>query len=185
MSFNNGGYLETDDALRMLDLLSQESGSDFYMSVESKGKKVAAESPTLFSDNMEVLEIGGYSYVAEVASAPGSGKGVSRGLPLAVVRDCDAATASIASLLCSQDSELIVNILVFKAGGDNGRDRQPFFEIELTGGRVSQHAILTGGVPKRPCEIIVFSYRAVEIKTAPQLTSGIRGAVRAAKLINS
>ncbi|SCX74731.1 type VI secretion system tube protein Hcp [Variovorax sp. EL159] len=183
MSFNNGGYLETDDALRMLDLLSQASGSDFYMSVESKGKKVAGEIQTLFSDNMEVLEIGGYSYVAEVASAPGSGKGVARGLPLAVVRDCDAATASIASLLYSQDSDLIVNILVFKAGGDNA-DRQPFFEIELTGGRVSQHAILTGGVPKRPCEIVVFSYRAIEIKSAPQLVSGIRGAVRAAKLVN-
>lgn len=184
MSFNNDGLMDPDEALRTLDLLSSESGSDFHMMIENKGTKLSGESKRLFDGGMEMLDIGGYFYESDVLSTPGSSKGQVRALPFMVVRDCDAATASIASLMNSQDNQLIVNVLVFKAGGDTGQDMQPFLEIELRGARIGKHAILTGGRPKRPCEIILFQYREIEIKTAPQLLSGLRGAVRAAKLTN-
>lgn len=182
MSFNQDGFMDADEALRFLDLLAEDSGSDYHMSIENKGKKLQGESNRVFGDNMEMLDIGGYFYVAGVVSSPGSTKGVLRAQPFCVIRDCDAATASIASLLNSQDADLVVNVLVFKAGGDSSQDQQPFIQIELTGARVSWHAIVTGGRPKRPCEIIVFYFRTAEIKSAPQVEIGLRGAVRTAKL---
>lgn len=183
MSFNNDGLMDPDEAMRTLDLLSYESGADFHMSIENKGKKLQGEIDRVFGADIEMLEIGGYYYVADVIAAPGSTKGVLRIHPFLVVRDCDAATASIASMLSSQDADLIVNILVFKAGGDSAKDLQPFFQIELTGARIARHAIVTGGRPKRPCEIIQFRYRAAEIKSAPQQQSGLRGAVRTARML--
>ena len=185
MSFTIDGIMDPDEALRMLDLLSGESGADYHMIIDNKGKKITGESQRVFGDAMEMLDIGGYFYDAQIRATPGSTKGVVKVSPLMVVRDADAATASIASLLNSQDSDLIVNILVFKASGDSSNDLQPFFQIELRGARVSYHGVITGGTPKRPCEIISFQHREAEIRSAPQAQTGLRGAVRTAKLVNS
>lgn len=185
MSFNQDQLLDTDEALRLLDMMSGESGVDFHMMIDNKGKKLVGESQRVFGDAMEMMDIGGYYYNAKVSAAPGSSKGVVKVSPVIVVRDADAATASIASLLNSQDHDLVVSILVFKASGDSSNDLQPFFQIELRGARVSYHGVITGGTPKRPCEIIVFQQREAEIRTAPQVSSGLRGAVRTAKLVNT
>ena len=96
------------------------------------------------------MDIAGYSYLAEVVTPPGASKGKVRNHALIVLRACDAATASIASLMKNQDSDIKVHLSVFKAGGDASKDMQPTLEIVLEGARVDTHSILTGGSPRRP-----------------------------------
>jgi hypothetical protein len=57
------------------------------------------------------------------------------------------------------------------------------FMLEET--RIDTQAILTGGNPRRPCEIIYFMPRKMEIRSAPQQQTGLRGAVRTCMLTQS
>lgn len=178
MSWTMDGRLDPDEALRLLDNLSSESGNDFAMMIENKGTPIEGESKRSYEDGKQRMDIGGYQYVADVVTPPGSTKGKVRNHQFIVVRDCDAATASIASLLKNQDASLKVTISVFKAGGDSSKDLQAHLEFVLDEARVVCHAILTGGKPKRPCDLIFLAYKKLEIRSAPQQQSGLRGAVR-------
>lgn len=185
MAFNIDGILDPDEALRLLDHLSGESDNDFVMMIENKGAVVEGESGRPYEDGKKRMDIGGYAYCAEVVVPPGSSKGKVRNSTFIVIRNCDAATASVASLLKNQDSEIKVQVSVFKAGGDSSQDMQPSLEFVLEGARVTLHSILTGGRPKRPCEIIFLQYRKIEIKSAPQQVTGARGAVRTCSFSNA
>jgi len=55
----------------------------------------------------------------------------------------------------------------------------------FTEARVHTQSLLTGGNPKRPCEIVYFNFRKIEIRSAPQLDTGLRGAVRTCVLTKS
>ncbi|MDM0117241.1 type VI secretion system tube protein Hcp [Variovorax sp. J22R133] len=178
MSWTLDGTLDPDEALRLLDHMSGESGNDFVMLIENKGAVVEGESDRTYEDGKQRMDIAGYSYLAEVITPPGASKGKVRSSTMIVVRECDAATASISSMLKNQDSEAKVTLSVFKAGGDSSKDQQPSLEFVMEGVRVRTHCILTGGKPKKPCEIIYFNYRKIEIKSAPQKNTGQRGAVR-------
>ncbi|VTU38959.1 type VI secretion system tube protein Hcp [Variovorax sp. PBL-E5] len=178
MSWTLDGTLDPDEALRLLDHMSGESGNDFVMLIENKGAVVEGESERAYEDGKQRMDIAGYTYLAEVVTPPGASKGKVRNKSLIVIRDCDAATASIASLMKNQDSDIKVQLSVFKAGGDTAKDMQPTLEFVLEGARVDSHAILTGGKPKRACEIVCFAYRKIEIRSAPQKITGQRGAVR-------
>ncbi|QRF58418.1 type VI secretion system tube protein Hcp [Variovorax sp. UC122_21] len=175
MSFSAEGALDPDELLRLLDLMAGEPANDFLMSIDNRGTKVKGESER----GIEFIDIGGYCHQMEVVSPPGSTKGSVRVHPFVIVREVDAATASIASLLFSQEANLEVSIFVYRASGDH-LPSQPFFEVILTGARVVSQAIVTGGKPRQPREVTVFESRNVQVKTAPQLASGIRGAVRTA-----
>jgi hypothetical protein len=182
MSWTYDGSLDPDEALRLLDHMSGESGNDFLMLIESKGAAVEGESKRSFEDGKQRMHIAGYSYLSEVVTPPGASKGKIRLSALIVVRECDAATASIASLLKNQEADLKVQLSVFKASGDSSKEQQPTLEFLLENARITTHCILTGGKPRRPCEIIYFMPRKVEIKSAPQQESGLRGAVRTCTL---
>ena len=185
MSWTIDGTLDPDEALRLLDHLSNEAGNDFAMMIESKGNVVEGESPRQYEDGKKRMDIGGYAYLAEVVTPPGSSKGKVVNKSLIVVRDCDAATASIASLMKNQDSDIKVTLSAFKAGGDPFRDMQPTLEFVLEEARITTHTILTGGRPKQPREIVFFSYRKIEIRSAPQQGSGQRAAVRTCTFTNA
>lgn len=185
MSWRLDGTLDPDEALRLLDHMSGDSGNDFLMLIESKGNAVEGESKRAFEDGKQRMHIAGYSYLAEVQTPPGSSKGQIRLSSLIVVRECDAATASIASLLKNQENDLKVQVSVFKAGGDSSKEQQPTLELALEGARITTHCLLTGGDPRRPCEIIYFMPRKLELKSAPQQESGLRGAVRTCTMTNT
>ncbi|VWX55986.1 conserved hypothetical protein [Burkholderiales bacterium 8X] len=185
MSWTVDGMLDPDEALRLLDHLSNESGNDFAMSIESKGTAIEGEMTRSFEDGKQRMRVAGYQYSAEVVNPPGSTKGKVRNKSFIVVRDCDAATASLASLMKNQDSDIKLQLSVFKAGGDSSPDMQPTLEFVLDEARIDAHCILTGGRPKRPCEIIFFGYRKIEIRSAPQKSSGQRGAVRSCIISNA
>lgn len=185
MAFNIDAMLDPDEALRLLDHLSGESDKDFVMMIENKGSVVEGESKRPYEDGKKRMDVAGYAYCTEVMVPPGAGKGKVRNSSFIVVRDCDAATASVASLLKNQDSDIKVQVSVFKAGGDSSQDMQPTLEFVLEGARVTLHFILIGGRPKRPCEIIFFQYRKIEIRSAPQQATGARGAVRTCSFSNA
>jgi type VI protein secretion system component Hcp len=185
MSWTIDGNLDPDEALRLLDHMSGEAGNDFVMLVESKGTVVEGESSRAHEDGKKRMDVAGYHYSAEVVNAPGSTKGKVRNTSFIVVRDCDAATASLASLMKNQDSDIKMQLSVFKAGGDSGKDMQPTLEFLLEDARIDAHCILTGGRPKRPCEIIFFGYRKIEIRSAAQKSTGQRGAVRSCVISNA
>jgi hypothetical protein len=178
MSWTIDGTLDPDEALRLLDHMSGASDNDFAMLIENKGSVVEGESARQYEDGKQRMDIAGYAYLAEVVTPPGASKGKVRNHSLIVVRNCDAATASIASLMKNQDSDIKVELSVFKAGGDSSKDMQPTLEIVLEGARIDTHSILTGGSPRRPCEILFFRYRKIEIRSASQKGTGQRGAVR-------
>ncbi|WP_077002952.1 type VI secretion system tube protein Hcp [Variovorax sp. KK3] len=184
MSWTIDGTLDPDEALRLLDHMTGVSDNDFAMLIENKGTVMEGESKRAYEDGKQRMDIAGYAYLAEVKTPPGASKGRVRNHPLIVVRNCDAATASIASLMKSQDSDIKVQLSVFKAGGDASKDMQPTLEILLEGARVDTHSILTGGTPRRPCEIIFFYYRKIELRSAPQKSTGQRGAVRSCVMNN-
>ena len=185
MSFNQDGKLDPDEALRLLETMSGESVMDFTMLLESKGSVIEGESNRKFEDGKKRMALGGYHYCTDIVTPPGSSKGQVRCSMLVVVRYSDAATASIASLLKNQDADIKVTISVFKAGGDVSKDQQPTLELLLEEARVHTQSLLTGGQPKRPCEIIYFAFRKIEIRSAPQLDTGLRGAVRTCVLTKS
>ncbi|MDM0044953.1 type VI secretion system tube protein Hcp [Variovorax dokdonensis] len=182
MSWKLDGTLDPDEALRLLDHMSGESGNDFLMLIESKGSPVEGDSKRKFEDGKQRMRIAGYSYLSEIRRPPGSTKGQVAMSAMIVVRECDAATATIASLLKNQESDLKVQISIFKAGGDSSSEQQPMLEFMLEEARIDTQAILTGGNPRRPCEIIYFMPRKMEIRSAPQQQTGLRGAVRTCML---
>jgi hypothetical protein len=71
-----------------------------------------------------------------------------------------------------------VVISVYKAGGDTSKDLQPHLELELTQARLLNHTMLTAARSARPREIIQIEYQGLEIRSAPQSETGLRGAVR-------
>jgi hypothetical protein len=185
MAFTLDGVLDPDEALRLLDALSGESHNDFAMLIENKGTPIEGESTRAYEDGKSRLDIGGYYLLSQVNIPPGSSKGKVASYPIIVVRDCDAATASVASLLKAQDSDLKVTLSVFKAGGDTSEEMQPTLELVMEGARVTTHSLVTGGRPKKAREIIYFAYRKLELRSAPQRNTGQRGAVRTCAFANA
>ena len=51
-------------------------------------------------------------------------------------------------------------------------------EIIASDARIYGISSYTSQQLKQPCDIVVFAHRKLEIKTAPQKASGLRGAVR-------
>lgn len=180
MSFNYDAALTIDEQLRVLDIVRPDNaGGDLVMLVDNAGAPVASDNLRVFADKKARLDISGYSW-SMVQRAAGTNAGNLRSLsPLVVVRRADVATASLTSLAYSRADKLTVMISAYRAGGDpTAADAQPIFELELTKARISAQYLTTGGPLDVPSEILVFSYLNLIIRSAPQKTTGQRGAVR-------
>lgn len=163
------------DALRVLDSLEYDEQVDIVMFIKSASNPVIGEESRTF-DGAAGLFITSYffqSYALEAA-------GLVSPQPLVVIRQSDAATATLASLHYKQSQDLVVSIEVYRAGGlDVIAD--PFFKISFEGGRISSHQLFMGGRPiRRPHEILTIDFVTGRVETAPQLVSGLRGALRTA-----
>ncbi|MFM9424232.1 hypothetical protein RCH10_000655 [Variovorax sp. GrIS 2.14] len=186
MSLNGDGYLDTDEALRLLDLgLRKGVSLDMAMSIDNRGTPVEGESPRTYADGKARMDLLGYDVHAGLRIAPGASTASLSLSHLHVVRQSDAATASIASLLRNQTVGLTITVSIYRSGGEDGSQLEPMIEFVLTGGRVNEVAYLTGGSSGHPCEIIRFGYRVMSINSAAQLATGIRGAVRTCDLTAS
>lgn len=183
MSLNADGRIDTDEALRLLDLsLHAEGANDIALSIDNNRTPVEGESRRTYSDGKPRIDLLGYDVHAGLRIAPGVATPSLVLSHLYVVRRTDAATASIASLLRSQTPTLKLTLSIYRAGGDPIRDADPMVEFIFEGARVSEIALLTGGAVGVPSEIIRFGYRVMKIQSAPQLASGLRGAVSTCEL---
>lgn len=182
MSLNGDGKLDTDEALRLLDLYGAANRLDMVMSIENRGTPIEGESERRYGDGKPRMDLLGYDVHAGLSVAPGSASAALVLSHLHVVRKSDAATASIASLLRNQAVDLRVTVSVFRAGGDNIGDSQPMLEFVFENARVAEIALLTGGAVSEPSEVIRFGYRVMKISSASQQGAGQRGAVRTCEL---
>jgi type VI protein secretion system component Hcp len=180
MSFNSDGLLDIDEVLRIAELsINPEMGMDMFMVVESGGAPVEGESTRAFGDGKPHMDIQGY-FMFALQVQQGSDKKYKASLaPLVVVRQSDAATASLYSLLNNGKLDVKATVQVYRAGGNaKSTQAEPVIEIIASDARIYCISSYTSTRLKQPCDIVVFAHRKLEIKTAPQQASGLRGAVR-------
>ncbi|RZL89108.1 MAG: hypothetical protein EOP76_16525 [Variovorax sp.] len=173
--------LSPNEALGVLDSLEYDEQSDIVMFVASAGNQVAGED-TRTLDDVPGLFITSFFFQSYALQAAGSASGMVSAEPLTVVRQCDAATATLASLHYKQVEDLVIGIDVFRAGGVDVK-ADPFFSLMMEGGRITSQYLFMGGRPiRRPHEILTIDFTGFTVETAPQVTSGQRGGVRTARL---
>ncbi len=178
MAFIDDGSWSPEDARQFYELVGAGSAdTDLVMMIESKGAPVEGELERSFEDGKARLNIGGYYWSVQVPESSAQNQVVPNNL--IVARRSDAATATLASLLRAQEKDLKVVISAFKSGGDQrAPDAQSTFEMVLENARICRLVLNSGGNWGVPSELISISYRTVKIKSAPQKTTGARGAVR-------
>jgi hypothetical protein len=175
MSFNGDGVLDAEEMASLIRMASND-GRDIGMVVKNNGADIVPESLRSYFDGAARLDVMGYHFVWY--SNLSDSKGKPNAGPLIVVRRSDAASASLMALLQQSSDSLLVVLSAFKASGDkNSQDMLPTFEYEIREARLSHVGFQTDPT-FGPCEVLIFSARTFELRTAPQLQTGIRGAVR-------
>ena len=172
--------LDMQEALRTLEMIGKEN--DLWMHVESeRAGDVKGESDRIFIDQKSRLEpLGYYISGGSLTDSTGSkSKGRRQYSSLRILRATDAATASLMALFGAND-DITVELSKFKAGGDVSKDLQPTFAITIKKARVKTYTLLSGGGAHTDVavEIIEFAFRTIKIESAPQTSTGLRGAVR-------
>jgi hypothetical protein len=184
MSYEHTAQLDPEDCLRLLALASNQASADLAMTVISRNNQVDGESSRSFNNHPRLDIEGFYNGFAYQSSSQRGGRGIASSL-LFVLRQCDAATASLSSILVSRDQDVTVRISVYRAGGDSGHALEPSLEFEATGAMLTQQTFFTGHPSGKPAEIVAFAYRRFEIRSAPQDGAGQRGAVRTCSFDNA
>jgi len=181
MSFNGDGFLDPDEVLRIDELAvgHQNTGLDLSLVVESGGAPVEGESTRSYHDGKPHLNLLGYWIYTKQVQQGSSQRYKAASSSLYVVRHADAATGSLYSLLNNGKVDVKATVQVFRAGGQNrAAEIQPVLEIIASDARVFTLVSYTSPRTLQACELIAFSFRGLEIKSAPQQASGQRGAVR-------
>lgn len=156
----------------------QRSGSDMVMLIDNAGTVVEGESARRYPDGKSRLDITGWHWGQSAHSESGAVDAARHLTPLTVVRLADSASGSLAILASNRTRKITAHICAYRAGGDaTALDTEPFFEIAIGEAQIIGQYFLSGddGALR---EVLVFSYRSVKVKTAPQAGTGARGAVR-------
>jgi len=180
-SFTSDRIPSPDTILRLFDIASTASDQDMVLLIEHKGTAIEGESPREFKDGKKRLATMGYMLISGVQeTSTNNSKPMVTTSDLIVVRQCDGASASIASLFKNQDKNLKVMLSFFKSGGDGpSKEQEPTLEITIEEGRIAHFSMLTSDKFRgAPCEVIAIAHQGLKIDSAPQLTSGLRGGVR-------
>jgi type VI protein secretion system component Hcp len=180
---NNVTFLELDEALRSMDLVSRQNGEmDVWMQLNTKRSgDVTGESVRSFSDGKPRVEVLGYYMSVGTSSDAGSDRssGRRRYSAVRVIRNCDAATSTLLSGL-KGDDDLTVKLESYRAGGDTSQKMLPKFSILLENARLRTYTVLNGGAMPNSgaVEILEFSFRNIMVDSSPQTATGQRGAMR-------
>ncbi len=183
---NEATVMEYAEAMRTLDMVGSSSGQlDVVMQVKTaRAGDIEGESERKFGDSKPRHDVLGYYFSAGSPSDTGSGqaKGRRRYSAVRIVRNSDAATASLMSAFATNDT-LTVELASYRAGGDITKDSQPSIKIVLDNARVKTFTMLSGtALPKSGAvEIIELLFRSLSVESAPQTHTGQRGAVRTFK----
>jgi len=180
MSFDHDGFLDPDEVLRLDEIacLSQNN-MDLSLVVESGGAPVEGEITRQYHDGKPHLNLLGYWIYTKQVQQGSNQRYKAASTGLYVVRQADVATGSLYSLLNNGRVDVKATIQVFRAGGQTrASDILPMLEIIASDARIASMVSYTSPRTQQACELLSFSFRALEIKSAQQQTSGQRGAVR-------
>lgn len=181
MSFNHDGWLDPDEALRFdeMALTSANTGMDLALVVESGGSPVEGESTRQYHDGKPHLNLLGYWIYTKQVQQGSAQRYRSAFTALYVVRHADAATGSLYSLHNNGRIDIKATVQVFRTSGEQSASAiLPVLEIIASEARISSIVSYTSPRTQQACELITFAFRSVEFKSAPQQTTGQRGAVR-------
>lgn len=180
MSFNTDGLLDIDEVLRIAELsINSKMGMDMFMVVESGGAPVEGESSRAFGDGKPHMDIQGYFMFAHQVQQGNDVKFKASVSALVVVRHSDAATASLYSLLNNGKTDVKATVQAYRSGGNaKSTQAEPVIEIIASEARIYGISSYTSQQLSQPCDVVVFAHRKLEIKTASQQASGLRGPVR-------
>jgi type VI protein secretion system component Hcp len=184
MSFDREEAIDPDELGAVLKLFPDGATQmDMELNVELDGSDIEGEGFGTSGD--KTLAISGYFWKAQMFGddgykvIPGS---------LWISRNLDVASASLTSALkaCSGNAKkrMCVELKVFRAGGTNlvGIVAKPVICFKLSNARIAFQAFLTNSPTGLPTEVLAFSFETIQIETAPQMASGIIGAVRVCQL---
>jgi type VI protein secretion system component Hcp len=183
MSWDSNAVIDWDELGSLLKLMPSEPTSmDVHMTFSTPRAPVESEAE---GDARFELPIIGYVFRAQREQRSA---GVQTVVPQAiwVTRNVDASTASLISAMMNPGSgnrygEAVIQ--AFKSGVDlTGRAPSPMIEFRLTDAAIVYHSIITPGASSSPIEVLGIVYRQLQISTAPQQASGLRGAVRTVQL---
>jgi type VI protein secretion system component Hcp len=180
MSWDSNAVVDWDELGSVLKVMPSEPTSmDVHMTFTTPAAPIDSEA----GDSL--LPVIGYAFRAQREHRSA---GVQAVVPQAiwVTRNVDAATASFISAMLNPGrgnryGEAVIK--VFKAGGDLvGVTPLPLIEFKLIDAAIVFHSIITPSSSSSPLEVMAIVYRQLEISTAVQQASGIRGAVRTVQL---
>lgn len=174
----HAGHLSSEQIRTLIELAVDKGQYDLMLLIESQGRAIEGESPRQFSDGKTRMEVEGYLW--GVATPTSSMVDVDHwnAYPrlLYVLRRCDAATASLLSLMNGRNDTLRITLSAYRAGGDARADPSLQFVVER--GRLASQTLLTAPGGLGPCEILSFAGRDFTISSRPQQGSGRTGAER-------
>jgi len=170
-----------DNLLQLTRLAhGKQMGADLVMSLENGGTPVSGDNTRRFPDGKPRLSVLGLSWGLASATSGGTALGPRSYAPLTVVREVDSASAILTQLTNNRAGNLRVNVAAYRAGGDKNvaTDTLPMFDLGLEDAQITAQYFITTPGDAVLTELLVFSYRRIEIKTAPQQATGSRGATR-------
>lgn len=179
----DSAVMDMDEALRTLEIVGLKAGQlDLLMKVTGqKQGEIEGESTRSHSDGKPRHDILGYYLSAGTPSDSETGQaaGRRRYSAMRVVRSSDATTSSLMSAFASNE-DLTVELSSYRAGGDNSKDAEPMFRIEMKKVRVKTFTLMMGGALPGigAVEIFELTFREIFVKSAPQTNTGQRGGVR-------
>lgn len=172
--------LSIEELQRLIELAGgQRSGADMVMLVDNAGTIVEGEAMArVYPDGKSRLAIAGWYWGQSAHSESGAVDAARHLTPLTVVRQADAASGSLAILASNRTRKISANISLYRSGGDSTVvTTEPLFEVNIGEAQIVGQYFLTGSDATLK-EVLVFSYRSVQLKMAPQKITGSRGAVR-------
>jgi hypothetical protein len=175
-----------DNLLQLTRLAhTQRMGADLVMAMENSGTPVSGDNVRRYPDGKPRLDMVGLSWGLASASVGGAAQGPRSYAPLTVVREADSASAIFTQLTNNRAANLRASISKYLAGGDASvtADTLPMFELKIDEAQITAQYFITAPGDVMLFEILVFSYRKIEIKTAPQQGTGSRGATRECQII--
>jgi hypothetical protein len=182
MSWDADTRVDWDEFGALLKIMSvANNGSDVMLVYSTKKGPVEGERA---GDYKYILPVLGYAFKAQRQGQNGNKVSIYP-TALYVVRGVDAATASFLSAMKEvrpDNGNENLSLFVHRSGTYiPGAANAPLIEINLTNAVISFCAIVTPSTSPVPLEFLAVTYSAIEISTAPQLESGIRGAIRSAR----
>jgi hypothetical protein len=181
MAWNNEEWIDPEELGSLLKLMPTSSGlMDLELSIKIDGSFIQGESKSKHGGS-DVLALFGYYFKSQLLHSTGNLHCAS----FWIIRDVDAATASLTSAMVASSGKknaklMDVELRAFKSGGPKvlGEVVRPTLCFKMERTLIGFQAFHTNSPSGIPSEVVGFSFARMTIETTPQLESGLMGATR-------